>query len=50
LGSWIERPVAATRMIDEESLKLRRRLREEHKDDWRLATLREIVDLLKSPD
>jgi hypothetical protein len=47
LGHWIERPAEATRVIDEESLKLRRRLREEHKDAWRQEAVQEIVDLLK---
>lgn len=42
LGAWIERPEAATRLIDQESLALRRRLREEHKEAWRQAALSEI--------
>ena len=45
LGNWIERPSAATKLIDEESLKLRRRLREEHKDEWRQETIQEILSL-----
>ncbi len=48
IARWIERPAAATRMIDDESLKLRRRLREEHKEAWRQETVREILDLVKS--
>jgi hypothetical protein len=47
VARWIERPAAATRMIDEESLKLRRRLREEHKEAWRQETMREIFDLVR---
>jgi hypothetical protein len=47
VGRWIERPAAATRMIDEESLKLRRRLREENKVEWRQETIREILDVVK---
>jgi len=46
IGRWIERPAAASRMIDEESLKLRRRLREENKESWRQETIRELLDLL----
>jgi hypothetical protein len=45
LTHWIERPEQATRTIDEESLKLRRRLREEHKDEWRKATFDELFNL-----
>ena len=48
LGNWIERPSAATSLIDEESLKLRRRLREEHKDEWRRQTINEITYLLEN--
>lgn len=48
MGHWIERPSVATRLIDEESLKLRRRLREEHKAEWRQATYDELFNLLKS--
>jgi hypothetical protein len=47
LANWIERPAEATRVIDEESLKLRRRLREEHKDEWRQATIEELLNLAK---
>ena len=46
IGRWVERPAAATRVIDEESLKLRRRLREENKESWRQETIRELLDLL----
>jgi len=46
IGRWIEWPAAASRMIDEESLKLRRRLREENKESWRQETIRELLDLL----
>ena len=38
VARWIERPSEATRVIDEESLKLRRRLREENKAVWQQAT------------
>ena len=47
LGHWIERPAAATQVIDDESLKLRRRLREENKESWRMATQSELFDLFK---
>lgn len=43
LNHWIERPSEATRVIDEESLKLRRRLREENKDEWRQETIKELL-------
>ena len=46
LAHWIERPQIATKTIDEESLNLRRRLREENKAAWRAATLGELKDLL----
>ncbi len=45
LGHWIERSGEATRVIDEESLKLRRRLREENKDEWRQETIAELLNL-----
>lgn len=45
LRHWIERPAEATRVIDEESLKLRRRLREENKDNWRQETIAELIQL-----
>jgi hypothetical protein len=48
LASWIERPAVATQLIEEESLKLRRRLREENKVAWRQETFREIFELVKS--
>jgi len=47
LAHWIERPAEATRLIDEESLKLRRRLREEHKIEWREAAISELVHIAK---
>jgi hypothetical protein len=47
LSHWIERPAEATRVIDEESLKLRRRLREEHKGEWRRAAMDELFKLAK---
>ena len=47
LGHWIERPASATRIIDEESLKLRRRLREEHQHEWRQDEIQELVSLLR---
>lgn len=45
VGNWVERPTAATKTIDEESLKLRRQLREEHKEAWRKETVDEICKL-----
>jgi hypothetical protein len=45
LVHWVERPKEATRVIDEESLNLRRRLREEHKADWRRETIDELLEL-----
>lgn len=48
LSSWIERPAEATKIIDEESLKLRRRLREEFKDKWRQETLEELLTVSSS--
>ena len=45
VANWIERPAEATRVIDDESLKLRRRLREEHKAEWRQETITELVEL-----
>ena len=50
VAHWIERPAAATRLIDEESLKLRRRLREENKEAWRQETFGEIINLVKDQD
>ena len=47
LANWIERPALATKVIDEESLNLRRRLRAEHKDEWRSETIKEITNLLE---
>jgi len=44
---WIERPASATQMIDDESLKLRRHLREENKDEWRKETVKEIITILE---
>ncbi len=48
LAAWIERPAKATAVIDAEMLKLRTRLREEHKAEWRDETLREITELVQS--
>ena len=48
IAHWIERPAEATRVIDEESLKLRRRLREENKAGWRQETINELVELFDS--
>ncbi len=48
VANWIERPAEATRVIDDESLKLRRRLREEHKEDWRQETITELMELFNS--
>jgi hypothetical protein len=45
IDHWIERPAEATRVIDEESLLLRRRLREEHKTEWRQETIEELMEL-----
>jgi len=47
IAHWIERPEEATRVIEEESLKLRRRLREEHKTEWREAAIKEVKNLIK---
>lgn len=47
---WIERPAIATKVIDEESLALRRRLREEHKTAWRQATLDEFITMTRRAD
>jgi hypothetical protein len=47
LAHWIERPAEATRVIDEESLKLRRRLREEHKTEWQEAAISELIQMAK---
>lgn len=44
-----KRPAVATKTIDEESLTLRRRLREEHKAAWREATLGELLNLMERP-
>ncbi len=48
VARWIERPAEATRLIDEESLKLRRRLREENKAAWQQATVGELTGLFNS--
>jgi len=45
IGHWVERPAAATEVIEEEQLNLRRRLREEHKNEWRQETIREVLEL-----
>jgi hypothetical protein len=45
LAQWVERPSNATQVIDEESLMLRRRLREENKAAWRKETFEELVEL-----
>jgi hypothetical protein len=50
IGHWIERPASATQTIDDESLQLRRRLREEHKGAWRQETIREVISLLNPPN
>jgi len=50
LAHWVERPAEATRTIDAESLQLRRRLREEYKDEWRKDTVSEIVNLFHTFD
>ncbi len=47
IGHWIERPAKATQTIEEESLKLRRRLREENRADWRDEAYRELIAMLK---
>jgi hypothetical protein len=46
LGHWIERPEEATRVIEEESLALRRRLRKENSVAWRDETISELRTLL----
>jgi hypothetical protein len=48
VARWIERPSEATRVIDEESLKLRRRLREENKAVWQQATVGELTGIFNS--
>jgi len=48
LGHWVERPALATRIIDEESLKLRRRLRAENEVEWREETFKELINLVKN--
>ena len=45
VARWIERPEEATRVIDDESLKLRRQLREENKAAWQQATVDELTGL-----
>ena len=45
VARWIERPEEATRVIDDESLKLRRQLREENKAAWQQATVDELLKL-----
>lgn len=50
LAHWVERPQEATRVIDEEMLALRRRLREDHKESWRNETVREMIHLFKAPE
>ncbi len=45
IGHWIERPAVATKVIEEESLALRRRLREAHQAEWRQEAIREIIEL-----
>jgi hypothetical protein len=48
LSHWVERPALATRVIDEESLKLRRRLRAENEAEWRQETFKEFINLVKN--
>ncbi len=48
IAHWIERPEIATQIIEEESLKLRRRLREEYKDKWQHATVEEVHNIFKA--
>lgn len=50
LNHWVERPALATRTIDDESLKLRRRLREENKEAWRQETIKELANLVMNQD
>lgn len=47
IDAWIERPAIATKMIDDESLRLRRQLREHHKTEWRAATYAELIGISK---
>lgn len=47
VGCWIERPLIAHQVIEEESLKLRRRLREEQKAEWAQAALGEFLEAVK---
>jgi hypothetical protein len=46
VDNWIERPTVATKTIDEESLALRRSLRETYKSEWRQATIQELLGVL----
>ena len=46
VDNWIERPAVATKTIDQGSLALRRRLREAHKEEWRQATINELLKVL----
>lgn len=46
LSNWVERPALATKVIDEESLNLRRKLREENRVAWREETIKELLDLV----
>lgn len=48
VANWIERPAEATCVIDDELLKLRRRLREEHKAEWRQEAIKELAELFRS--
>lgn len=47
IGHWVERSAKATKVIEEESLKLRRRLREENRADWRTEAYRELIEMVK---
>jgi hypothetical protein len=49
IGHMIERAQTATKVIDQEFLKLKRRLREENKAEWRRDTLEELYSLV-NPD
>lgn len=50
LAHWVERSSKATHTIDEESIKLRRRLREENKVEWQQETVAELLNLFHPHD
>ena len=50
LGHWVERPAAATTVIEEESKILRQKLRETNKLTWQQETIAELVNLFHAYD